>query len=407
MKSNFYELVLLYIIKWIVLSLVLGFLGANLVFFLKLVIELLRNLMAHTWFLTPIVGGALVGCIAYFDNRSSGLGTNYYIEYTKKGKTIDQAGRLLVGKFANTSFTLGLMGVEGLVGPILLLGSSLASFLQQIAELLQVNVLEEDEYRVLNVCGAAAALGPFLGTPIGSGIFASEVLYESSLDYNDLFPAVLSGSFGYFFYKLLYDIPGLDYNIKLPGLNPRDILFVVIVALIAGFLGQGIIFIYDLLNNWIDELEISVFLKPVIAGLIVAVLIKIFNISDIVTKLKIEEIIFSGLSLKLALSLLIYKILVTIIVVSSGGSVAIVDTAVVTGGLLGNLLYFLIPLPLNVLVVTGMSAILASLANVPLATIIVIAEMFGVNLSLSIALGSITGFLIGRSHVVYQYLEIE
>ena len=105
--------------------------------------------------------------------------------------------------------------------------------------------------------------------------------------------------------------------------------------------------------------------------------------------------------------LVLFKILITIIVISSGGSVAMVDTAVVTGGLLGNLLHFIIPLPLNLLVVTAMSAILASLANVPLATIILISEIFGVNLSLSIVLGSIIGFLIGRAQTVYQYLDIE
>ena len=120
-----------------------------------------------------------------------------------------------------------------------------------------------------------------------------------------------------------------------------------------------------------------------------------------------EEILFSNLAAKILISLLIFKVLITIIVVSSGGSVAMVDTALLIGGLLGNLLHFLLPLPLELLVITCMSAILASLANVPLATMILIPEIFGINLSLPIALGSIIGFLIGRAQTVYQYLELE
>ena len=409
MKSNFYESIVIYILKWLLLSLLLGFLGANLVLVLQLVIDFFRDLLDYTAFFTPLIGGLLVGIIIYyFDMRSSGLGTNRYIEYAKQDQPITQPGKLLVSKFVNSSVTLGLMGVEGLVGPILLLGSSLSSLIEQLADEFQIKfITEENGYRVLNVCGAAATLGPLLGAPIGSGIFVSEVLYESSLNYNDLFPAILSSSFGYFFYNLFYQVPSLDYNIYLPHLNMHNILFVIIVALIAGFVGQGIILIYNFFNNWINNSSIKIIFRPIIAGFIVVLLIRIFNINEIVTKVKIEQIIFTGLSAKVLISLLLFKILITIIVISSGGSVAMVDTAVVTGGLLGNLLHFIIPLPLNLLVVTAMSAILASLANVPLATIILISEIFGVNLSLSIVLGSIIGFLIGRAQTVYQYLDIE
>jgi CIC family chloride channel protein len=54
-----------------------------------------------------------------------------------------------------------------------------------------------------------------------------------------------------------------------------------------------------------------------------------------------------------------------------------------------------------------MSAILSSVANVPLATIILVSEIYGINLSLSVVLGSIIGFLVGRAQAVYQYLEFD
>ena len=407
MQSRFYKSIIIYIVKWLLITFVLGFLGANLVLTLRIVIDSLRNFAEYTAVFTPLLGGAAVGLIIYyFDFRAEGLGTNRYIEYANKEKLINDPGKLLVIKFSNTGLTLGLMGVEGIVGPILLLGSSLASFLLQIIEEFQFNFLtKEHEYRVLNVCGAAAALGPLLGAPIGSGVFASEVLYKSHLNYDDLFPAILASSFGYFFYNFFYKIPSLDYNIYLPHLAPQGLILVIIVALIAGLVGQGIILIYNFSSNWFDSLSLSIITKLILAGGAAALLIELFNIDNIVTKFKIEEIIFSGLSIKILISLLLFKILITILVVSSGGSVAMVDTAILVGGLIGNLLHFILPLPLNSLVVVGMSAVLSSVANVPLATIILIPEIFGVNLSLTIVLGSIIGFFIGRAQTVYHYLD--
>ena len=409
MRCSCYDSILSYILKWLGLSILLGFLGANLVLALRIVINTLRNFVPHNLFLTPVLGGLLVGFIIYyFDFRASGLGTNRYIEYTKQERLIRKPGKLLVSKFSNTVLTLGLMGVEGLVGPSLLLGSSLASFLQQLAERFKIRFLTTtEEYRVLNVCGAAAVLGPLLGVPVGGGIFASEVLYESSLDYNDLFPAILSSSFGYFLCDLFYQVPNLNYDIYFPHLSLSDTLLVVIAALVAGFVGQEIIFIYNTLEQWVNNLSIPGIFKPIVAGGLAALLINLFNMNEVITRLKLEEILFSNLAAKILISLLIFKVLITIIVVSSGGSVAMVDTALLIGGLLGNLLHFLLPLPLELLVITCMSAILASLANVPLATMILIPEIFGINLSLPIALGSIIGFLIGRAQTVYQYLELE
>jgi CIC family chloride channel protein len=410
MEKNFYRYILLYIFKWLLVSFILGFLGANIVFVLRLVIDYLRNLLHVSFLLTPIIGGGLVGLIIYyFDFRSAGLGTNHYIDFAKQNRRIKNPGQLLVSKFTNTSLTLGLMGVEGLVGPILLIGSSLAMFVQQLAIKLKINLVNDLEYRVLNVCGAAATLGPLLGAPIGSGVFATEVLYKSSLDYNDLFPAILSASFGCFFYNLFYQYhrPSLTYDIDLPELTIEGIILIIGVALLAGFMGQGIILVYNFCKDFFENLAISSLLKPVVAGLVVGLLIKLFNIDGVVTKLKIEEILFSGVTVKILFYLLLFKILITIVVVSSGGSVAMVDTALLTGGLLGNLLHYLIPLPLNLLVVVGMSAILSSVANVPLATIILVSEIYGINLSLSVVLGSIIGFLVGRAQAVYQYLEFD
>ena len=54
------------------------------------------------------------------------------------------------------------------------------------------------------------------------------------------------------------------------------------------------------------------------------------------------------------------------------------------------------------LVVSGMAASLASIANVPIAAAVMLIEMVGMNLGMPVVLGSIIGYAVGRSRNIYD-----
>ncbi|SCY80109.1 chloride channel protein [Alkaliphilus peptidifermentans] len=53
------------------------------------------------------------------------------------------------------------------------------------------------------------------------------------------------------------------------------------------------------------------------------------------------------------------------------------------------------------LVIAGMAASLASIANVPIAAAIMLVEMVGLRLGVPAVIGSVIGYAIGHSRVIY------
>ncbi|GAB6137575.1 chloride channel protein [Halanaerobaculum tunisiense] len=408
LNKKIYSQISYYIIKWTLLSTLLGALGANLVLITHKGIDFLSQLAAANQLVSPLFGGSLVGIIIYYiDYRAAGLGTNLYINQTKGNGVISAPVKLLVSKLIATQITLGLIGVGGLVGPLLLLGSSLASCLKGVLELFQLNIADNRlQIKVLSVCGAAATLGPLLGAPLGGGIFASEVLYKSSLDYNDLFPAILSSSLGHFFYQSSLPVNQSQLAFQFPEFTTLDILLLIVAALICGLLGQSFILIFNWMQRKFAQLSIPVLFKPLVASGLVVVIYMLLDIELQIDSTGLEQIFFQLLSLKTVSVFLLAKICLAIIVISSGGSAAVVDVALLSGAAAGNLLSYLFPtLSLSVLVIVGLSATLASIANVPLATIVLVTEMFNLNSSLPVVIGAVIGFLVGRPKIVFKYIE--
>ncbi|WP_018250199.1 chloride channel protein [Orenia marismortui] len=408
--QGFYKKVLLYIFKWIVINLILGFIGAVMLLLIQKGSTYLIDNIYYNFFLSPIVGALLISIVIhYFDSRSSGLGTDLYIAYTKSNVNVGHSFKLILSKSFATIITLGLMGIGGLVGPLLLIGSSLGRLLLKITDYLKIKLISSElDLRVLSICGAAATLGPLLGAPLGGGIFATEVLYKSSLDYNDLFPAVLGSTFGYFFYHSFLPVPRLNIDIGLPEAGLKDIFLLILVALICGLIGQVFISIFNLIDNLFNNLNSSEFIKAIIAAIILLATMKILNINSFVEVAKIEDFFVAPITDRYLLLVIILKILLTMLIIGAGFSAAIVDIALVSGALAGNLIFVFFPqLPLHLLVIVGLSATLSSVANVPLATMVLVSEIFNLNLSLPVIIGSIIGYLIGRPKAVFKYISEE
>ncbi|OCL27183.1 chloride channel protein EriC [Orenia metallireducens] len=408
--DDFYKKIGFYIIKWLIINLLLGFLGAIFVLILKKGIVHLNDLIYNRYYLAPIIGSLIMAILVrYFDFRAKGLGTDLYIKYTKSEFPLKKPLRLLISKFFATSVTLGLIGIGGLVGPLLLIGSSMAIVINKVFNYFKVRIFNSQlDYRVLSICGAAATLGPLLGAPLGGGIFASEILYKSSLDYNDLFPAILGSSFGYYFYHAFLPQPGLNIDLGLPEASLKELLLLIFVASICGIIGQSFISIFDFIHNFFKRLKIKSFLKPLMAGCIVLIIMELFKVESFINTVGINQLFFTPLREGRMIVLVLFKILLTMVIIAGGFSAAIVDTALISGALTGNLLYYIFPnIPLPVLVIIGLSATLSSIANIPLATMVIVSEIFNLNLSLPVIIGSIIGYLIGRPKAVFKYIREE
>jgi|GEM_PF-2982664 len=408
--DDFYKKIGFYIIKWLMINLLLGFFGAITVLALEKGITYLNESIYNKYYIAPLIGSLIIAIILYYvDFRASGLGTDIYIKYTNSEYPLQEPVRLLISKFFVTTITLGLMGIGGLVGPLLLIGSSMAIVIDKLFNYFKVRIFTSRlDYRVLSVCGAAATLGPLLGAPLGGGIFASEILYKSSLDYNDLFPAILGSSFGYYFYHAFLPQPSLNIDLALPEATLKELFLLIFVASICGIIGQSFISIFDFIDSYFNRLRVKFFLKPIIAGFIVLIVMRLLQVGSFTDIGDTKQLFFIPLREGRMIILVVLKILLTMVIIGGGCSAAIVDTALISGALTGNLLYHIFPnIPLHILVVIGLSATLSSIANIPLATMVIVSEIFNLNLSLPVIIGSIIGYLIGRPKAVFKYIGEE
>lgn len=389
-------------LKWMLIATLVGIGGGIASAILRLSIDLVGNISKNfpIW-LTPIIGSILVSFIIFFDKNAAGFGTDLYIaEVNKEGVHLSR--RNMYTKLLATSLTLGFNGSGGVEGPMLVIGGSIGDLLFKMP-IIRRFFTQDDDKRLLTICGAAGAIGAIFRSPLGGGIFVVEILYKSTLNYGDLFPAILSSTMGFVVFSMLssgnplYDIP--DY---LPDVS--NIPLFLLAGVVSGI--GSLIFMYVLgkVQNQFNKIKYTNY-RPIIGGLLTGIIIYFLPRVAGTGNSVIQEMIDGSFSIGFLIMLFIGKIFATSFTVGSGGSAGLVIPALYIGAIAGNS----ISTVLNIsngglessLVISGMAASLASIANVPIAGAIMLVEMVGLRLGVPAAIGSIIGYAIGHGKVIY------
>ncbi|QUH24893.1 chloride channel protein [Serpentinicella alkaliphila] len=283
---------------------------------------------------------------------------------------------------------------------MLVIGSSMT---EGILKIIKINELfTDEERRTLMICGAAGAIGAIFRSPLGGGVFVVEVLYRSSLHYTELFPAMLSSTMGYVIYSMVYkSTPFFQLPNYLP--NVFNVPLFIFASILAGIVSLIFINIFkwtqDLFNNRIKS-NINPFIWGLLTGIVLIFIPKVAGKGTDI----IQELITGQMTLGFLMLIIIGKMLATSFTVASGGSAGLVITALFLGAATGNCLSVIVGAESGLsssLVIAGMTASLAGIANVPLAAAIMLVEMVGLRIAIPATLGSIIGYAIGHNRVIY------
>src|SRR5699024_9914525 len=182
------NLVRSYLIRWLFFATLVGIGGGVSAIMLTTMVDWISELgMRLPVIIAPAIGGVIVSLIYLIDKDAAGAGTPNYLRAVNLYQGHIQR-RTWLTKLLASSATIGFRGSGGFEGPMLLMGGSLGNVLSKLPIL--KNRIDKEDRRRLAVCGAAGAMGAIFRSPLGGGIFASELLYKSSLHYNDTFPAI-------------------------------------------------------------------------------------------------------------------------------------------------------------------------------------------------------------------------
>lgn len=347
----------------------------------------------HSYLLLPAVttlGGLLAGLLVYtLAPEAEGHGTDAAVAaFHQRGGFI----RAIVApvKLVASAITIGSGGSAGREGPIALITGGIGSIYATIFH------RPEEERRFLLLVGMAAGLSAIFRSPMGTGLFAIEVLYGGiEFETNALLYTMLSSGTAYALngvfvgWKPLFRIP--------PALTtlPSDYPWYFILGIASGLMATLVPVVFYGTRDLFRKLPVPRFLKPAIGGLLTGLI-----------ALRLPQILGGGYSWmqaamdgRLALGLLLIlpfaKLLTFAFTVSSGGSGGVFAPTLFVGAMLGGLLAPLLHQPTTVFVIVGMAAVFGAAARVPVATMLMVTEMSGgYHLLVPAGLGVMVAYLI-------------
>jgi CIC family chloride channel protein len=364
-------------------------------------------------------GGALLSAwiVARFAPEAEGHGTDNAIEAVHTDPRSIRMRAVLV-KLVASALTIGSGGSAGREGPTAQISAGFGSLLTRRLD------LSDADGSIAVSLGIGSGIGAIFGAPLGGAVLAASIVYREDFDYRVLVPGFITSATAYLVYGLFLGFEPLfgsvapDYDFDPAGVGWFALIGIVAAAF--GYVYAKVFYGTVALTNWLpfwgersDGKGRGKVLKPAIGGLLVGLL-----------ALAIPQILSSGygwvqlattkeglmtIPLWIVLVLPLAKIVATSLSIGTGGSGGIFGPGIVIGAFVGASIWRLadlagapgIPDGPGVFVIIAMMACFGSVAHVPLAVMIMVAEMtssFSVLPGAMIAVG-IAYLLIARTDV--------
>jgi chloride channel protein, CIC family len=334
-----------------------------------------QTIGSHGLWLIPVattVGGLLSGFLVYrFAPEAEGHGTDTAVDAFHRREGIIRP-RVAPIKMIASAITIGSGGSAGREGPIALIAAGIGSLYARLAH------RSEEDRNILLLAGMAAGLSAIFRTPMGTAVFAIEVLYgrmefeTGALLYTMLSSAVAFTVNGVFAgYRPLFQVPAIGTPL------PSDYLSYAALGVVAGLVGTALPEIFYRTRDLFRSLRIPLWTKPAAGGLLLGLI-----------ALKLPQVLGGGygwiqlaiegrLALHLMLVLIFAKLAALSLTVGSGGSGGVFAPSLFVGAMLGGASALVLHQPAAVFVIVGMAAVFGAAARVPIATMLMVTEMAG------------------------------
>jgi CIC family chloride channel protein len=323
----------------------------------------------------PALGGLLVGPLVYFFAREArGHGVPEVMKAVALRGGVIRA-RVAAVKTLASALSIGTGGSVGREGPIVQIGSAVAS---GIGQLLRV---PPRQLRTLVGCGAAAGISATFNAPIAGALFAAEVIV-GDFAVAQFSPIVISSVVATvvsrFFLGNHPAFPVPPYEI----VSPFELVPYMVAGVAAGLVAVAFIRTLAASETAFERFPIPEPLKACAGGLgvgaIGVALPEVFGVGYTT----ISAALTGSLSAGMLLALLVSKIAATSLTLGSGGSGGIFAPSLflgaMTGGILGTFVHQWFPeatASSGAYALVTMGAVVAATTHAPISAIIIIFEL--------------------------------
>ncbi|MEJ2581110.1 MAG: chloride channel protein, partial [Acidobacteriota bacterium] len=353
----------------------------------------------------PLAGLVVGWLVQAFAPEAEGHGTDAVINAYHRERAVLRK-RIVPVKLLASLLTIGSGGSAGREGPVAQVGAGFGSYLADVLR------LGYHDRRVLVVSGMAAGIGGMFRAPLGAALFAVEVLYsDPDFESEALIPAIISSIVSYVVVASLTGWDAIFRTADIRFVRPHELLAYLVLGMIVAMVGYIYVKVfYGMRDKVFAQMPIPKWTKPAVGGLLLALL-----------AIAVPQVLGGGygwlqltmdhhLPLKILILLLPAKILATSFTISSGGSGGVFAPSLVIGGVTGAIFADLVlrvapqlAAPTAACVLVGMGGFFAGVAKVPIASLIMVAEMSGsYGLLVPMMLVSSVAYLLTRGTSIYE-----
>ncbi len=341
------------------------------------------SIVGNRWFLliVPTLGALISGFLVYtFAPEAEGHGTDAVIRsfHRQEGRV---RHRVPIIKSIASMLVIGTGGSAGREGPIAQIGSGVGSWLAGIFG------LSVRDRRLMLLAGMAGGIGAIFRAPLGGAIFACEVLYrDTDIETDGVIPCTVSSIVAYSVFYTITRKSVLFATEEYHFTSLHELGLYGVLGVVCALVGMFYVWVlYKGRDGFFRKIPVSPILRTALGGLLLGSLA--FFIPQILSGGYgyVQQAINNELTLQLMAVLVLAKIVATTVTISSGGSGGVFGPSLYIGAMVGGVcgklfdqlwpgLHLVNP-PAFVLV--GMGGFFGGIAKVPLAALIMVAEMTG------------------------------
>lgn len=399
MKNYFHVNLLKYILKWGILSSIVGILcGCASVFFLKS-LEYVTNIRESNSFLLYLLplAGAFISFIYFKYGLNSSKGNNLIIEQAngeKESIPFRMAPLVLFGTIATHLFG----GSAGREGTAVQIGGALSEF---VGKIFKLNALDR---KVIIICGIAGGFSSVFGTPIAGTIFSIEVLALGIINHSAIFPALISALVGNIV-TTSFNVHHSHYSIgSIPNFTYILLIKVIIASVLFGLVALAFSNITYYLKTKVFSIFKNALVKSFIGGCIIIFLVEILGTRKYLgLSLPLIENAFNG---DVSLFTFLNKLIFTSITLGSGYQGGEVTPLFVIGSTFGSFLATIFNTPIPFLTALGFIGVFCGATNTPIACFAMGIELFGSDGAIYLFIVCVISYLFSGHTGIYTSQKI-
>ncbi len=381
-SSGLYKL----LIKWVVLSTLIGIITGVLVSLLELsVLDIsefaLRRVAerGYLWLvpIAPLIGLTVTGILRDKCTKMPSLhGTEEVLDaYHYRGG--DLILRDLIPKTIGSILTIGSGGSAGLEGPSIHIGGAVGAGIRRLLKRVGI----EEDGRILLLTGAASGIGAIFKAPLTGLMFSLEVPYKDDMAHQAVIPALISSVVSYLTLVSIVGPEPIFRHFKPFG---EVDLYVLSMGLIEGLVIGAASVLFVKLVHIIERIVEgkSFTLRGIVGGaslgaLAILTLFSTGTLYPFGLSYDLVKLSFKGGNSAFFLGMAVLKMIATAITLGTAGIGGVFIPSIVIGSSLGSSLSIINPRDTSLFVAIGMSAFLSAAFKTPLTAVTFTAETTG------------------------------